>query len=492
MWKFIKTWFPWLVLAAAAIYLAVQFFFAQQIAIRYEWNGLRFPYALDYGEGQILDQINRLAHFQPIYFTSRATNTPPYTIANYPPLYQLIQAPFVWIFGPAFWYGRLITILSVLAAGVFIALTIHTLTGNWMAGVIGGLTTLCMPQIIDWSPFIRVDQLALALSFAALFIVVRWPKGRGGLIAASAFMVAAAYTKQSYALSVPLAAFVWLLSQKQFKRAFQLAGIVAGAGALIFGLLMLATRGSFFFNIITATQSKFVWDTVRHTFDDLYNRLPLLMFGSGLFVLLGLWGKIRPKTWALVSAYLVGAIIETITIGKDGSSINYLYELSAAFGLVAGSVIAWPGKNFRWASAIAMILLGTQIGSMTAWNKNDFQPGFNYKFQHQDEIAQLAKIVKDAQGPVLADEYMGLIPLANQTVYMQPFEFKQLKDGRIWDDQILAEDIHQHKFSAILIYTPKGWDSFKERWTSLLRVEILSNYEVSSRYADTSVYTPRK
>ncbi len=491
MWKLIKTWFPWLLIASAAIYLAVQFFFAQQIAIRYEWNGLRFPYALDYGEGQILDQINRLAHFQPIYFTSSATNTPPYTIANYPPLYQLIQAPFVWIFGTAFWYGRLITLLSVMAAGVFIALIIHTLTKNWIAGVIGGLTMLCMPQIIGWSPFIRVDQMALGLSMAALYVVVRWPKGRGGLIAASALMVAAAFTKQSYALSVPLAAFVWLLSQKQFKRAFQLAGIVAGTGVVIFGLLMLVTRGSFFFNIITATQSKFVWDTVRHTFDDLFGRLPLMMYGSGLLVLLGLWSKIRPKTWALVSAYLVGAIIETITIGKDGSSINYLYELSAAFGLVAGSFIAWPGKNFRWATAILVALLATQIGSMTEWNSKDFQPGFNYKFKHQDEVAQLAKIVKDAKGPVLADEYMGLIPLAGQTVTMQPFEFKQLKDAGIWDDQVFAGDILNKKFAAILIYSPRGWDSFTERWTPLLRSEILMNYEVTGNYADTEVYTPR-
>ncbi len=491
MWKFIKTWLPWLLVAAASIYLAVQFFFAQQIALKYEWNGLRFPYALDYGEGQILDQVNHLAHFQSIYFTSRSTTTPPYTIANYPPLYPLIQAPFVWIFGTAFWYGRLINLLSVLAAAVFLALIIQTLTKNWIAGAIGGLTMLCMPQIILWSPFIRVDQMALGLSFAGLYVAVRWPKGRGGLIVAGALMVAAAYTKQSYALSVPLAAFVWLLSQKQFKRAFQLAGIVAGAGIIIFGLLMLVTRGSFFFNIITATQSKFVWDTVRNTFNDQVEHLPLLLFGSGVFVLIGIWGKIRPKTWALVSAYLAGAMIETITIGKDGSSINYLYELSAGYGLLAGSLIAWPGKNFRWATAILIALLATQIGAMTDWNHNYFLPGFNYKFNHQDEIAQLEKIVRDAKGPVLADEYMGLIPLAGQTVYMQPFEYKQLVDGGIWDDTPIVKDISNKKFAAILIYNPPDWNSFSERWTPFMRLEILNNYQETGYYAQTTVYIPR-
>ncbi len=499
MWNFIKKWFPWLMIAAAGIYLAVQFFFAQQIAIQYYIDGLRFPYTLDYGEGQILDQVNRLAHFQPIYFTSSTTQTAPYTIANYPPLYPLIQAPFVWIFGTAFWYGRLINLISILAAGVFIALILHTLTRNWVAGVIGGLTMLCMPHIILWAPFIRVDQLALGLSLAGLFIVVRWPKGRGGLIAAAALLVAAAYTKQSYALSAPLAAFVWLLSQKAYKRAFQLAGLVAGAGVVIFGLLMLTTRGSFYFNIITATQSKFSWETVKNTFNGLFSHLPLLMYGSGLFILLGLGGyfirflgKIRPATWALVSAYLVGAIIETITIGKDGSSINYLYELSAAFGLVAGAFIAWPPKNYRWATAILIALLATQIGSMTHWMNRDFLKGFTYKFRHQDEVAQLYQIVKDAKGPVLADEYMGLIPLAGQTVYMQPFEFKQLKDAGIWDDQKMAQDIVDKKFPAILIYDPPNWNSFTERWTPLLRAAILSDYQVTAIYAETEVYTPKK
>jgi len=476
----------------AGIFLAVQFFFAQLNAIQYELRALYFPYPLDYGEGQVLDQVNHLAHFLPIYFTSRATHIPPYTIANYPPLYQLIQVPFVWLFGSAFWYGRLISLLGVLAGAVSITLIIHTLTGNWAAGVIGGMTTLCMPQIIGWAPFVRVDQLAFGLSLAALFVVVRWPNGRGGLIAAAALMVAAAYTKQSYALSAPLAAFVWLLTQKQFKRAFWLAGIVAGVGAVIFGLLMLATQCSFFFNIVTATQSKFVWDTVHYTFDDLFKRLPLMMYGCGLFVVIGLWGKIRPRPWALMSAYLVGATIEAITIGKDGSSINYLYELSAAFGLVAGALVAWPGKKFRWASAILMVLVATQIYAMADWYHNDFQTGYNFKFEHQNEVAQLAKIVKDAPAPVLADEYMGLIPLVGQTVYMQPFEFKQLKDAGIWDDQTIAGEISKKKFSAILIYTPSSWDSFSERWTPLLRSTILLNYEVTGFYAETEVYTPRK
>src|SRR6266542_845833 len=130
----------WMILAlcvVAGIYLAIQIVSAQQIAIPYQLRTLGFPYPLDYGEGPILDQINRLAHFQPLYFTTRATNVPPYTIVNYPPLYHLVQVPFMWIFGPALWYGRIISLLGVLAGAVSIALIIQTLTKNWVAGIVG-------------------------------------------------------------------------------------------------------------------------------------------------------------------------------------------------------------------------------------------------------------------------------------------------------------------------------------------------------------------
>src|SRR5215813_9521020 len=74
---------------------------------------LAFPFPLDYGEGPMLDQTSRLTHFENIYRNSFAT--PPYTVSNYPPLFQLIQVPLAWIVGPAFWYGRLISILSAVS-----------------------------------------------------------------------------------------------------------------------------------------------------------------------------------------------------------------------------------------------------------------------------------------------------------------------------------------------------------------------------------------
>ena len=46
---------------------------------------------------------------------------------------MLAQVPFVWLFGPALWYGRLISLLSVAAVALFVGLTLHALTKDRIA-----------------------------------------------------------------------------------------------------------------------------------------------------------------------------------------------------------------------------------------------------------------------------------------------------------------------------------------------------------------------
>ncbi len=58
----------------------------------------------------------RLARGEDIYPAD--LSAPPYTITNYPPLYVLAQVPFVQRVGPAFWYGRLISAVSAIAAAI--------------------------------------------------------------------------------------------------------------------------------------------------------------------------------------------------------------------------------------------------------------------------------------------------------------------------------------------------------------------------------------
>src|SRR5215207_7716923 len=99
---------------------------AATLFARHGLAALAFPYPLNYGEGPLLDQVVRLAGMKNIYPAD--LSTPPYVVSNYPPLFVLLQAPLVWIFGPEFLYGRVISLASTMAVAGLISATLYVIT----------------------------------------------------------------------------------------------------------------------------------------------------------------------------------------------------------------------------------------------------------------------------------------------------------------------------------------------------------------------------
>src|SRR5919107_3496387 len=142
---------------------------AATLFARHGLAALAFPYPLNYGEGPLLDQAVRLASMRNIYPAD--LSTPPYVVSNYPPLFVLLQAPLMWIFGPEFLYGRVISLASPMAVAGLIFATLHAITRDRTASAAGGLTFLAVPFVLHWSSLDRVDMLGLALSWGGLYAV---------------------------------------------------------------------------------------------------------------------------------------------------------------------------------------------------------------------------------------------------------------------------------------------------------------------------------
>lgn len=480
---------------------------------------IAFPFNVDYGEGPILDQVMRLAQFQSIY--PRDLSRLPFTIGNYPPLYHLLQLPFAWLFGPAFWYGRVINLLSILGTAVLIGLTIHFLTRDRLAAVISALFLPAIPYILHWSGFVRVDSLALAASWGGLYFVVRWPMQRKGLIAAGLCLTAAIYTRQSYGLAAPLAAFLWLLSSKPRRRAFELALWTGGFSLALFGLLNLLTGGGFYFNIITANVNPFYWDTVRNYARGIWEHAKFLVIVCVIYLVGGAWSGYKAfrlgvrteppnefshgQAWWLAAPYLLASAASAVTIGKDGSNVNYLFELSAAWSLVLGLALAWLGQTWKgdgwrslhwvgqrwWLVAAVLVLLVFQVDALYTWSRRDYYRWPMERVAYEaEQIAEMTRRVEAADGPVLADEFMGLIPLSGKRLVFQPFEFKQLVAGGVWDETPFIEAVTGRQFALILLYDPPTWDSQGARWTVRQLEAIKSSYRLADRLANTQVYVP--
>jgi len=457
------------------------------LSLNFSWSAITFPYPLDYGEGPLLDQTVRLAQFENIY--RRNIDTPPFTITNYPPLFVAVQVPFVWLFGPALWYGRLISGLSLVAAAIFTGLLLHALTRHRLAAIIGGLLLLVIPYTAYWSVFNRVDTLALALSLGALVVLVRWPAQRWSLFLTAVLLTAAVYTRQSYGLAAPLAAFVWLLSRPPRRRAFVLAALVGSLGLGLFGLLNWLTGGGFYFNVVTANANQFQMSRLDYFLAELWGAMPYLVVGSGLFLLLAGW--FRLKSWPLIAAYLLGAALSGLTIGKVGSNVNYFLELSAAMSLAVGALIAWQHRYPIIRHGL-VLLLALQVYLLL--------PGLRYHLftqsllESRSSMAEIMQLVQQADGPVLADTHMGFIPLAGERLYLQPFEVTQLAHDGVWDQTPLLRAIERQEFPVILVLqvsTPWG-QLQKINWSPQMLRQIRQHYQQTELIDFTTfVYRPK-
>jgi len=478
------------------------------IFLLYTSLAILHPYPLDYGEAPLVDQAVRLAAGQNIYRAD--LSSPPYTISNYPPLYAFLLAPFVKLFGPTFLAGRAISTVSALASATFISLIIYSQTKNRLAAATAGLFLLANPYVTHWSGFLRIDLLALAFSTAALYLLTKQPASQGGVSAGALLLVAAIFTRQSHALAAPLAAFVSLWFQPSSpdshnatfgrktrflsfdvtpsrRMAVGLAVVVGGLVLFLFFILNLITRGGFYFNVVTANVNEFDMEQLEWHLRQLREIAPILLAISGAFLLLA---HRKLRFWPLVASYLVGATLAGLTIGKIGSNVNYFLELSAALSLVAGAAIAWTGEH-RWLRAILLVLLSLQVGLFIRKTLNDYMEPLLVRRSLLLEISELESLVAGTDGIVLADEYMGLITLQGQRLYIQPFEVTQLANAGLWDQRAFVENIESKEFPMVLIHHFPDFPVYEQRWTPEMLSAIEKNYTLSHSLADTFVYRPR-
>jgi 4-amino-4-deoxy-L-arabinose transferase-like glycosyltransferase len=395
----------------------ILWFFLPAAVIIFLLSGLvsiSFPYSLDYGEAPLIDQAMRLAAGENIYRPD--IDTPPYTIANYPPGYLIALVPFLdWSESP-FVMGRAISLLATLLSGAFIGLTVFSLGADRLSALTAGIFFLASPYVVQWSGLARIDSLALAFATGALFVLARWPQKRWAWLVAGFSLVAAAYTRQSYALAAPLAALVWLWTQNK-RRTIELFLLVAGLGVVLFVLINMLTGGGFYYNIVTANVNEFGWDRLTNQLSRLWGDYWIILLLGGLFLGLG-WRS--QKSWLLVAPFLVGASISALTIGKIGSNVNYFLELAAALAMVAGIVMIWS-RPYPWRNAAIILLLSIQFGILLGSSMANNVDWILATHQRDFPALQLLEqeVIKMST-PVLADEDMGLLTMNGQRLYCNP------------------------------------------------------------------------
>lgn len=458
------------------------------------WNwyrALSFPYPLDYGEGPLLAHAVRLAHGDPVYVVPGAA--PPWTVVNYPPVYPLLNAVGSMLAGPAYWYGRLLSMLGAVAAATFAGLIVAQLTRDRVAALVTALLMPAVPYLGYWAALARVDALALAFSLAGLWCVVRQPTSNRWLIAAVVLLTAAAYTRQTYLLVAPVAAFCWLWPDGR-RRALGFAAALAGS-VLVLGLaLNLATAGGFWFNVVTANVNAFDWTLLTAYLTDIGSHVPVLVL---LLVAGGIVGiRRQQQSTRLLIPYALSALVIVLTSGKEGSNVNYLLEFGTALCLASGLLLAAVRSSPRARTAVLVALLLQSLLLLVA--PHGYYGYLGSLVDNRAVPARISAVVTASGGPILADEDAGFLPINGDPIVLQTFEFRQLALAGVWDQTPLLTSIENRTYPLIMIYTNGRSPSvLEQRWTPEMLTAIHANYrqtEVIDRGGrrKTLIYEPRR
>lgn len=450
-------------------------------------TAVSFAFPLDYGEGPLLDQAVRLAQGDNVYRPLDAG--PPWTVSNYPPVYPSLLALGVAASGVSYAWGRLLSVLSALAVAGLLAWVVRRQTADRLGAAVSGVVFLCVPYVAFWSTLQRVDLVGLALSWAGVAWLLSRPKRP--VWPAAVLLVAAVMTRQTLALAAPGALFVWLLSRGERHRAWRLAWIAGGLTAMSAAGLQLAT-GGFFEHVVVANWNPWLASIFRDHAGEALLLLLAPLAASAVFARLppdqdtGVCKDFR----VFVVMYLVLAAASAATVGKLGSNVNYLLELSAAVALGCGALTARlrPAPRLR-----GLVLLALAI-QMLAWIPPTRHASFaEMHFASARDTAAVLQRIEDTDGVVVSDEWLGLLPLARRDVVLQPFERTQLAEQGAWDQDPTVEWLRRGEAELVLLYRPEGLPGlWRSRWSSEMRAALEEAYVVTYRLGATDVLRPRR
>jgi len=142
----------------------------------------------------------------------------------------------------------------------------------------------------------------------------------------------------------------------------------------------------------------------------------------------------------------------------------------------------------------ALIVVAFQLADLREWTQDSYLAATVARMTNPGELAQLSAEIKQVERDVLADEYMGLLPINDKRIYLQPAEFTRLQAQGLWSDAQLIEQINRQQFRLIALYEPTNADSeplIVQRWPKPVRDAIYANYQVRERLADALIYVPK-
>ena len=433
---------------------------------------LRFPYGIDYEEGNILNTAVRMTHWLSPYPDPHGW---PRILNPYGPVAYTISAACVKLFGLSLFASRIVVMLSAAAVALLIGILLKRTTGIALLGFGFGMFYLADPVVNFWMPALRVDFIGIALVFAGLLAM----REKRPSWAAILFLLAI-FTKHTL-LAAPAACVFWALQERDWQAARRLVTVCALVGGVAFVALEVATHGWFAFYLFKTHPDPFRWAASVGWIGLLLQTNPLLLILTLALIARDVWNRKA----SLAGLYVLFALgMAFITAGKLGSNSNHLLEPTAALLLASGEglwvMIILPERARILAplSAVLLACLVTDNLRRVEWPERD------------SGCEQAILYLRAAPGDKVMSENLAGAVLAEKTlVVSNPFVYTQLVKHAGWSDIQLVNDLRSRSIGIIMLPA-----FHRQEWSDNVMEAIRENYRempgCECQYS-ASIFRPR-
>lgn len=305
------------------------------VYVAYAAGLMRFPFDYDQGEGFELVDTIMLSEGRWPY---RDAEVYPFYASNYPPLYHVMLIPFVWLFGPAYWYGRLVGFLGTLVTAGAIGFAVWRAERHRTIAALAGLAFLASNTVYHVGPLFRQHMTMVMFETLAIVVLATAPERttptRRRMIVGLALLLAAGYTKQ-LALATCVAVFAWLFLRRP-RHALGWGVIFAAVAGGLFLLIHRATDGQWTLHIIAANVNEFMAQQALDLYRQWFRLHAPLIALSALLVLY----EVYFTRLSLYSVWWMLAVANSALSGKWGAGDSYFATAIAATCLLSGIAAA--------------------------------------------------------------------------------------------------------------------------------------------------------
>jgi hypothetical protein len=472
---------------------------------RFSIWAIAYPFELDYGEGVVWQQMRLIT-------TGRAFGAFsdfPAIANNYPPVFHLL----IWSLTNAtgadpLAAGRAISLAAVVMAACLTGTLMYRLgvaesgrTAARAGALVGALLLFSTTPIAFWTPVMRVDMLALAISLGGIYLTFRALERPEFIYLAAIAFVLAVYTKQTM-LAAPAACFI-VIGLRSPRTAIN--GIVAClvlGGASLAGLCW-ATDGGFARHIFGANINRFKPELLLIV--PLQILIHAILIGVAFFAVkdraLKIYSEANGSVWRLrqqlntspssamsliLLMYLIFTTIMLVSISKSGSNLNYMIEWFFAVvifvGLRVTDVAASVKAGEKQTSYAVFLLLALAVQILVI-------PQYRKEATDLAEMTTLSALVRSATSPVISDD-MVLLLRSGKEVLVEPGYVAELSGVGTYDTRNYIRKIRNQEFAFFVTDGVRGERMFDSRYSPDVVGALYDAYPRKYRLAGLTLHLP--